>query len=84
MNLSTIFSFLTQFLLSLDLMEFTFSVDYTVSKDLFALRTDELLQRHKFNIFQEALFCTLMSSANLVLEAIPIAAIFIQSFYFFF
>ena len=31
----------------------------------------ELQQRPKFDIFQKALFCTLVSSANLVLNAVP-------------
>ena len=34
----------------------------------------QLQQRPKFDIFEKALFCILVSSSNLVLNAVPIAA----------
>ena len=37
-------------------------------------RASELPQRPKFDIFQEALFCTLASSTNLVLTVVPVEA----------
>ena len=37
-------------------------------------RATELYQRTKFDTFEKALFCTLASSANLVLNTVPIAA----------
>ena len=38
------------------------------------LRATELWQRPKLDLFQKALFWTLVSSTNLVLKAVPIAA----------
>ena len=37
-------------------------------------RATELYQRTKFDTFEKVLFCTLASSANLVLNTVPIAA----------
>ena len=57
--------------------EFTFSVDFSISKESFALQliysATELQQRPKFDIFQKALFVNPASSKNLVLIVIPIA-----------
>ena len=57
-----------------------FFVEFSISKDSFALKTyilifrgSDLRQRPKFDVFQQALICTLASSTNLVLKSVPVA-----------
>ena len=58
-----------------DPMVFTFSVDFSILKEPCALKVviwsnwvvTKLWQRHKFDIFQKMLFCSLASNVNFVL-----------------
>ena len=53
-------------------LQFQYILVFQRTHSLF--RACELPERPDFDIFQEALFCTLASSANLVLNVFPIKA----------
>ena len=57
---------------SLFLIYLAFQITNLLFKLIF--RANDLPQKSKFDIFQEALFCSLVSSRNLVLKIVPIDA----------
>ena len=56
-----------------DVVEFTFSIYFSISKDPIVPQIFALLhQRPKFDLFQETLFCILAPSSNLVPKVVPV------------